>query len=98
MFVYQDKISGAIQIMVNSNKPAPEGENPDIIIDSTGSGAAIVLTSPNSTIRIENDGATLAVGGNDITPLEPASTTSLGGVIVGDGLSVAEDGTISVTG
>lgn len=79
-----------------TNKPTiPSAANNGTLTLTSGGqtlGTFTADSSANVTINIPQSG-----GGGTPYTLPPATTSSLGGVIVGSGLSVAQDGTLSAT-
>ena len=75
-------------------EPDQEDSTEPALITNTG---VLGVSVENGTMTVTNkDGDTqYTVGGE---PLEPATTTTLGGVIVGDGLEIDENGVLSATG
>jgi hypothetical protein len=67
-------------------------------VTTTGGSVTYVTTSNGAGISIAAvSGDTISVSVSATQTLTPATTSSLGGVIVGSGISVASDGTISAS-
>jgi hypothetical protein len=75
------------------NKPVIPG------LPGVATNAAVGLVKPDgTTITVDANGTLSAVdSGTGDYVLQPATTTTMGGVIVGDGLAVDANGTISAT-
>ena len=57
-------------------------------------GTSFYLDLANNIIKGRFD--QLSIGGNDVKPLTPATAETLGGIKVGENLSITDDGTLSV--
>ena len=79
MFIYEK--DGKLNIMVTGGKPAAEGTTPDIVIEPVIDGSTVT--------------AKVTVNGGTISALEAATADTLGGIKVGEGLTIT-DGVLSV--
>ena len=70
--------------------PGDDGISPTATVTQTATGATITITDKNGTTT-----ANVTNGKDGGYPLPVASASTLGGVKVGDNLSMAEDGTLS---
>ena len=81
MFIYEK--NGKLNIMVTGGMPAPEGTEPNIVIEP-------VIDGDNVTAKITVNGEEVSTGA-----LPVASADTLGGIKVGSGLTIS-DGVLSV--
>ncbi len=84
--------AGTAQVGVNAPNATPNG----FAGNSKGEFWLDVSDSSKPVLKVWSGTAWVETGGADAYVLEPATNTLLGGVIVGNGLDVAADGTISV--
>ena len=84
MFIYER--NGKLNIMVAGGAPAEEGKDADVVVESVLNGEGKVV-------------AKVTVNGKEVSTstftLEAATADTLGGIKVGTGLSIDENGVLS---